>query len=69
MKKVEKRAYDLFFTKEEAELMKKAAKLIDAIEQADDKGDFLEDSCCVYEFSEISYEVRKIANAMAEHIE
>ena len=69
MKKVEKRAYDLFFTKEEAELMKNAARLIDEIEQADDEGDFLEDSCCINEFSEIAYEVRKIANAIAERIE
>ena len=69
MRKVEKRAYDLFFTKEEAELMKKAAKLIDEIEQADDKGDFLYDSNCINEFAEIAYEVRKIANAMAERIE
>lgn len=69
MRKVEKRAYDLFFTKEEAELMKKASQLIEEIEEADDKGDFLEDSDCVNEFSEIAYEVRKIANAMFEHIE
>ena len=69
MIKVKKRAYDLFFTKEEAELMKKAATLIDEIDQVDDEGDFLEDSYCVNEFSEIAYEVRKIANAMAERIE
>lgn len=69
MRKIEKRAYDLLFTKEEAELMEKATKLIDEIDQADDKGDFLEDSNCLYEFLEISYEVRKIANAMAERIE
>lgn len=69
MRKIEKRAYDLFFTKEEAELMEKAAKLIEEIEEADDRGDFLEDSCCINEFSEIAYEVRKIANAIAERIE
>lgn len=69
MRKVEKRAYDLFFTKEEAEIMKKAAKLIEDIEEADDRGDFLEYSDCSYEFSEIVYEVRKIANAIAKCIE
>lgn len=69
MRKIERRAYDLLFTKEEAEIMKKAAKLIDEIEQADDKGDFLEYSKCLYEFSEIAYEVRKIANAIAKYIE
>lgn len=69
MRKVEKRAYDLFFTKEEAETMKKAAKLIENIEEADDRGDFLEYSECLYEFSEIAYEVTKIAQAMARYIE
>ena len=69
MRKVEKRAYDLFFTREEAELMKNAAKLIEEIEEADDRGDFLENSDCLYVFSEIAYEVTKIAHAMAKYIE
>ena len=69
MKKVSKHSYDLFFTEEEVELMKKAAKLIDEIDQADDEGIFLDDSDCINEFAEIAYEVRKIANAMSEYIE
>ena len=69
MKKVKKHSYDLFFTEEEVELMKKAAKLIDEIDQIDDEGYFLENSDCSYEFAETAYEVRKIANAMSEYIE
>ena len=69
MKKVERRGYDLCFTKEEIELLKNAAKLIDEIDQADDSGILLYDSNCINEFAEIAYEVRKIANAMSEYIE
>lgn len=69
MRKIERRAYDLLFTTEEVELMTNAAKLIEDIEEADDRGDFLEYSECLYEFSEIAYEVTKIAQAMARYIE
>lgn len=69
MRKVETRAYHLFFTKEEIELMENAAKLIEEIEEADEAGDFLEDSYCVNEFSEIAYEITKIANAMTRCVE
>ena len=68
MEKVRKHSYDLFFTEEEVELMKKAAKLIDEIDQADDEGIFLDDADCLYEFAETAYEVRKIANAMSKYI-
>ena len=69
MRKIERRAYDLLFTTEEVELMKNAAKLIEDIEEADDRGDFLEYSDCLYVFSEIAYEVTKIAQAMARYLE
>lgn len=40
MRKIERRAYDLLFTTEEVELMTNAAKLIEDIEEADDRGTF-----------------------------
>ena len=69
MRKVERRGYDLFFTKEEVELMKNAAKLIEEIGETDDRDIFLYDSNCINEFAEIAYEVTKIANAMSEYVE
>ena len=69
MRKIETRAYHLFFTKEEVELMEKAAKLLDEIGDADEAGGFLESCYCINGFSEIAYEITKIANAMEECIE